>query len=142
VRRGGLTGAITSEVDRYCANPGEAYGYKVGHTEFVRLRVGAKADLGPKLDIRDLNDAVASTGGIRISILDSVVQRHIAGETARCRGRGHCRGGGAPPGCSRKETIGQSHVSWKYLRTTSMILECYGFICYSIRPFQPSRPNS
>lgn len=69
--------AITSEVDRYCASPGQACGYKVGHTEIVRLRETAKAALGSKFDIRDFNDAVVSTGGVPISVLDSVIDRYI-----------------------------------------------------------------
>ena len=34
---------VTSEVDRYCAWPGQACGYKVGHSEINRLR--ARADM-------------------------------------------------------------------------------------------------
>ena len=36
------------EVDRYCAMPGQACGYKVGQLEIVRLRDKAKAALGAK----------------------------------------------------------------------------------------------
>ncbi|MDO8297569.1 MAG: DUF885 family protein [Caulobacter sp.] len=71
-------GAITSEVDRYCASPGQACGYKVGHTEIVRLRDAAKATLGPKFDIRDFNDAVVATGGVPITVLASVIDRYVA----------------------------------------------------------------
>ena len=71
--------AITSEVDRYCASPGQACGYKVGHTEIVRLRETAKKALGPKFDIRDFNDAVVGTGGVPITVLASVIDRYIAG---------------------------------------------------------------
>jgi len=80
---GRSTGAITSEVDRYCASPGQACGYKVGHTEIVRLRDSAKTALGPKFDIRDFNDAVVGTGGVPISVLDSVIERYVKGEQAR-----------------------------------------------------------
>jgi uncharacterized protein (DUF885 family) len=71
--------AITSEVDRYCASPGQACGYKVGHTEIVRLREKAKAALGPKFDLRDYDDAVVTTGGTPLSVLESVIDRYIAG---------------------------------------------------------------
>jgi uncharacterized protein (DUF885 family) len=74
---GRSVGAITSEVDRYCASPGQACGYKVGHTEIVRLRETAKAALGAKFDIRDFNDAVVGTGGVPISVLASVIDRYI-----------------------------------------------------------------
>ena len=76
---GRSTGAITSEVDRYCASPGQACGYKVGHTEIVRLRETAKAALGAKFDVRDFNDVVVGTGGVPITVLASVIDRYIKG---------------------------------------------------------------
>ncbi|MEO8114473.1 MAG: DUF885 family protein [Phenylobacterium sp.] len=76
---GRSTGAITSEVDRYCASPGQATGYKVGHTEIVRLREKARAALGAKFDIRDFNDTVVSTGGTPLAVLETVVDRYVAG---------------------------------------------------------------
>jgi len=79
---GRSTGAITSEVDRYCVGPGQACGYKVGHTEIVRLREKAKAALGPKFDIRGYNDAVVSTGGTPLSVLESVIDRYTAAAKA------------------------------------------------------------
>lgn len=39
---------VASEVDRYCSWPGQACGYKVGHTEINRQRDRAKAALGPR----------------------------------------------------------------------------------------------
>ena len=71
--------AMTSEVDRYCANPGQACGYKVGHTEIVRLREMAKAKMGGKFDLRDFNDAVVSTGGVPLTVLGEVIDRYVAG---------------------------------------------------------------
>jgi uncharacterized protein (DUF885 family) len=76
---GRSTGAITSEVDRYCASPGQACGYKVGHTEIVRLREKAKAELGARFDIRDFNDTVVATGGTPLTVLGTVIDRYIAG---------------------------------------------------------------
>jgi uncharacterized protein (DUF885 family) len=76
---GRSNGAITSEVDRYFVTPGQACGYKVGHTEIVRLREKAKTALGPKFDIRDYNDAVVATGGTPLTVLESVIDRYVAG---------------------------------------------------------------
>jgi len=70
--------AITSEVDRYCASPGQACGYKVGHTEIIRLREKARKALGTKFDLRDFDDAVVTTGGVPITVLGSVIDRYIA----------------------------------------------------------------
>lgn len=74
--------AVTSEVDRYCASPGQACGYKVGHTEIVRLRDKAKAALGAKFDVRDFDDAVIRTGGCPLTVLATVVDEYIAGAKA------------------------------------------------------------
>ncbi|MFZ5719308.1 MAG: DUF885 domain-containing protein [Pseudomonadota bacterium] len=75
-------GAITSEVDRYCASPGQACAYKTGHNEIVRLREKAKAALGPKFDLRDFNDAVVTTGGTPLSVLETVIDRYVAAAKA------------------------------------------------------------
>ena len=40
------------EVDRYCAWPGQACGYKVGHSEINRLRTETRNALGEKFDLR------------------------------------------------------------------------------------------
>ena len=70
--------AVTSEVDRYSVSPGQACGYKVGHTEIVRLREKAKAALGAKLDVREFNDVVVQTGGVPLTVLATVVDEWIA----------------------------------------------------------------
>lgn len=74
--------AITSEVDRYCASPGQACAYKTGHNEIVRLRAKAKAALGDRFDLRDYDDAVVTTGGCPLAVLESVIDRYIAGTRA------------------------------------------------------------
>lgn len=74
---GRAEGAARSEIDRYCASPGQACGYKVGHTEIVRLREKAKAALGPKFDVRDYNDAVVSTGGVPLTVLETAVDIYV-----------------------------------------------------------------
>ena len=42
---------VASEVDRYCSWPGQACGYKIGHSEIVRQRARAQAALGPRYDL-------------------------------------------------------------------------------------------
>ena len=74
--------AITSEVHRYSASPGQACAYKTGHNEIVRLREKAKAALGPRFDLRDFDDAVVTTGGTPLSVLESVIDRYVAGARA------------------------------------------------------------
>ena len=70
--------ACTSEVDRYCVAPGQACGYKVGHTEIVRLRDKAKAALGSRFDVRDFNDAVIQAGAVPLAVLSTAIDDFIA----------------------------------------------------------------
>ena len=70
--------AVTSEIDRYCASPAQACGYKIGHNEIIRQRDRAKAALGAKWDVRDFNDALVMTGGVPLAALQGVVDRMIA----------------------------------------------------------------
>jgi uncharacterized protein (DUF885 family) len=75
---GRAVGAMTSETDRYIGTPGQACGYKVGHTEIVRLREKAKAALGPKFDVRDYDDVVVRSGGVPLTVLETVVAGYIS----------------------------------------------------------------
>jgi uncharacterized protein (DUF885 family) len=75
--------AMTSEIDRYCASPGQACGYKVGHTEINRLRDRTGAALGARYDLRRFNDLVVETGATPLSVLSEVVDRYIASTSAK-----------------------------------------------------------
>ena len=70
--------SMQSEVDRYCGTPGQACGYKIGHTEINRLRDKARVALGPKFDLRDFNDAVVEAGAVPLPVLADVIDRHVA----------------------------------------------------------------
>lgn len=69
---------VTGEVDRYCAWPGQACGYKVGHSEINRLRTKAQKALGRKFDFRKFNDAVVTGGGVPMTTLARIIDRFIA----------------------------------------------------------------
>jgi uncharacterized protein (DUF885 family) len=68
-----------SEVERYCSWPGQACGYKVGHTEINLLRTRAQAALGAKYDLRDFDQAVVDGGNVPLDVLAKIVDRYIAG---------------------------------------------------------------
>lgn len=77
VQNAGRTrGSMTSEIDRYCGWPGQACGYKVGHTEIVRLRNKAKAAMGPRYSLQGFNDAVVEAGSVPLTVLSTVVDRY------------------------------------------------------------------
>ena len=69
---------VSGEVDRYCSWPGQACGYKVGHTEINRLRDVAKAALGDRYDFKAYNDAVVLGGNVPMVVLGRVIDAHIA----------------------------------------------------------------
>jgi uncharacterized protein (DUF885 family) len=69
---------VASEVDRYCSWPGQACGYKIGHTEIVRQRTRAQAALGPAYDLRAFDDAVVKGGNSPLDVLARNVDRYIA----------------------------------------------------------------
>jgi len=73
---------VAGEVDRYCAWPGQACGYKVGHSEINRLRDRAKAALGPRYDFKAFNDALVLGGNVPMTVLGHVVDRHVAARKA------------------------------------------------------------
>ncbi|MFE8583553.1 DUF885 domain-containing protein [Sphingomonas sp. NCPPB 2930] len=68
-----------SEVDRYCAWPGQACGYEVGRAEIVAQRDRAKAALGARYDLRDFDQAVVDGGNVPLDVLATNVTRYIRG---------------------------------------------------------------
>ncbi|KRA56780.1 twin-arginine translocation pathway signal [Caulobacter sp. Root655] len=70
---------VSGEVDRYCAWPGQACGYKVGHSEIVRLRTKAQAALGARFQLGAFDDAVVMGGNVPLTQLEGVIDRYIAG---------------------------------------------------------------
>ena len=75
---GRSVGSVTSEIDRYCASPGQACSYKIGHNEILAQRDRARMALGSKWDVRDFNDALVATGGVPLTALPGVVDRMVA----------------------------------------------------------------
>lgn len=73
---------VTSEVDRYCSWPGQACGYKLGHTRINTLRRKAQGALGSAYDFRAFNDALVLGGSVPMTVLEKVIDRHIADRRA------------------------------------------------------------
>jgi len=69
---------VASEVDRYCSWPGQACGYKVGHSEINRQRAKAQAALGARYDIKAFNDAVVLGGNVPMDVLAKNVDDYVA----------------------------------------------------------------
>lgn len=75
---GSPRGDVEREVDRYCAWPGQACGYKVGHSEINRLRRQAQSALGPRFDLRTFDDALVTGGNVPLVVLGRIIDAHIA----------------------------------------------------------------
>ncbi len=69
---------VASEVDRYCSWPGQACGYKIGHSEIVRQRARAQQALGNAYDLKAFNTAVVLGGNAPLSVMANTVSRYIA----------------------------------------------------------------
>ncbi len=65
-------GRAGREIDRYCVWPGQACAYKVGHTEWVRLRKSVEARQGTAFDIKRFHD-VLRMGSMPLTVLAQVV---------------------------------------------------------------------
>jgi uncharacterized protein (DUF885 family) len=61
------------EIDRYVVWPGQACSYKIGHTQWVRLRDRARQQLGPRFDLKDFH-TVLLQGAMPLTILERVVE--------------------------------------------------------------------
>jgi uncharacterized protein (DUF885 family) len=68
---------VASEVDRYCSWPGQACGYKVGHSEINRQREKAKTALGDRFDLKAFDDAVVLGGNVPLDVLGKNVEEYL-----------------------------------------------------------------
>lgn len=68
---------VASEVDRYCSWPGQACGYKVGHSEINTQRERAKTTLGSAFDVKAFNDTVVLGGNVPLDVLAKNVSEYI-----------------------------------------------------------------
>ena len=65
------------EVERYCATPGQACSYKLGHTVWIHARARAQAALGARYDIKDFHEAGLNCGRVPLDVLDGVIDTWI-----------------------------------------------------------------
>jgi uncharacterized protein (DUF885 family) len=81
-RNGSKPEEVASEVDRYCSWPGQACGYKIGHSEILRQRARAQAELGSRYDFKAFNTAVILGGNAPLDVMARTVSRYIASARA------------------------------------------------------------
>jgi uncharacterized protein (DUF885 family) len=76
-RNGSNPVEVASEVDRYCSWPGQACGYKVGHSEINRQRDKAKTALGSRFDLKAFDDTVVLGGNVPLDVLGNNVEEYV-----------------------------------------------------------------
>ena len=72
--------SVTTEIERYIVNPGQACAYKVGELEILALRDRAMNRLGSRFDLRKFHDVVLTNGALPMGLLSQVVDEWIASE--------------------------------------------------------------
>jgi uncharacterized protein (DUF885 family) len=71
---------ITTELERYVSDPGQALGYKIGELTFVRLRRETQSQLGDSFDVRAFHDVVLGAGPLPMDVLEQRVRRWSAAQ--------------------------------------------------------------
>jgi uncharacterized protein (DUF885 family) len=69
--------SITSEIERYMANPGQALSYKIGQLKIIELRNRASQALGTDFDIKEFHHVVLQTGCIPLALLEDQINHWI-----------------------------------------------------------------
>ena len=70
--------SITSEIERYMANPGQALSYKIGQLKIRELRSKAEKKLGEKFDIKIFHEKVLESGCIPLELLEEKIEKWIS----------------------------------------------------------------
>ena len=78
-----------TEADRYIAWPGQALAYKMGQLMIRKLRDEAKAQLGPKFDIKAFHDEIIDGGAMPLDLLQERVERWIKAQGSATPSSGH-----------------------------------------------------
>ena len=69
---------VITEVERYMGQPGQACAYKIGQLKILELRERAKAELGPRFNLKDFHAVVLESGGVPLTLLEKLVVEWIA----------------------------------------------------------------
>ena len=73
--------SITSEIERYMANPGQALSYKIGQLKIMELRAKAEANLGKDFDIKVFHEKVLEVGCVPLALLEEKIMKWISANT-------------------------------------------------------------
>jgi uncharacterized protein (DUF885 family) len=69
---------VTTEVERYFVDPGQALAYKVGMLEILGLREKAITQLGSKFDLKQFHSEVLRHGALPLVVMKRMIEEWIA----------------------------------------------------------------
>lgn len=70
--------SVVTEIERYFVLPGQACSYKIGQLKLLELRAKMRNALGDRFDLRVFHDLVLSLGAAPLTVLEDVIDAHIA----------------------------------------------------------------
>jgi uncharacterized protein (DUF885 family) len=69
-------GRAQREIERYCASPGQACSYKIGHIAWLRARTKAQQALGSRFDLKDFHE-ILREGAMPLTILERRIDERV-----------------------------------------------------------------
>lgn len=66
--------SITTEIERYCAQPGQACAYMIGRQTINRLRQEATTAQGASFDLKAYHDLLMANGAVPLNVLETIVR--------------------------------------------------------------------
>lgn len=70
---GDLESSVTTEIERYCVNPGQACAYMIGRQAINSIRQQSMAALGARFDLKAFHDTMLANGAVPLSVLERVL---------------------------------------------------------------------
>jgi uncharacterized protein (DUF885 family) len=77
---GDLESSVTTEIERYCVNPGQACAYMIGRQAINRIRQQTTATLGARFDLKAFHDTMLANGAVPLSVLERILQDWAAAQ--------------------------------------------------------------
>ncbi len=71
---GDLESSVTTEIERYCVNPGQACAYMIGRQAINRMRTDARRTLGERFDLKSFHDTMLANGAVPLSVLERIME--------------------------------------------------------------------
>jgi len=75
---GDLESSVTTEIERYCAWPGQACAYMVGRQAINRMRDNARQTMGDRFDLRGFHDTMLTSGETPLSVMERIMAEWAA----------------------------------------------------------------